>query len=150
MYSFVNTRPCARRPLRPGPAGRRPFEVDRQTAHLFKHARLGIADIWEVWQADPLFYPARPPAHWLMVAEVSGRVLVVPLVSPDDGDVRKCHSRRPPGPGAATSVPVDRDGSGAIPGRHAREVRRRADADDRSASGWIRRAVEHELKRDAG
>lgn len=30
------------------------------------------------------------------------------------------------------------------------EVRRRADADDRSVSGWIRRAVEHELERDAG
>lgn len=30
------------------------------------------------------------------------------------------------------------------------EVRRRADADDRSVSGWIRRAVEHELERDVG
>lgn len=30
------------------------------------------------------------------------------------------------------------------------EIRRRADADDRSVSGWIRRAVEHELERDAG
>lgn len=27
------------------------------------------------------------------------------------------------------------------------EVRRRADADDRSVSSWIRRAVEHELER---
>ena len=26
-----------------------------------------------------MFYPAKPPAHWLMVAEVSGQVLVVPL-----------------------------------------------------------------------
>jgi hypothetical protein len=25
---------------------------------------------------DPLFYPAKPSAHWLMCAEVSGRVLV--------------------------------------------------------------------------
>ena len=30
------------------------------------------------------------------------------------------------------------------------EVRRRADDDDRSVSSWIRRAVEHELQRDAG
>lgn len=67
-----------------------PFEVDRQTAHLFKHAALGIDDVREVWQADPIFYPARPPAHWLMVAEVSGRVLVVPLAPPDHGDDRKC------------------------------------------------------------
>jgi hypothetical protein len=29
------------------------------------------------------------------------------------------------------------------------EVRRRARDDDRSLSSWIRRAVEHELKRDA-
>lgn len=29
------------------------------------------------------------------------------------------------------------------------EVRRRADADDRSLSSWIRRAVEHELRRSA-
>jgi len=29
-------------------------------------------------------------------------------------------------------------------------VRARADADDRSVSSWIRRAVEHELDRDAG
>ena len=30
------------------------------------------------------------------------------------------------------------------------EVRRRADADDRSVSSWIRRAVEHELNKQAG
>ncbi|HLS26543.1 MAG TPA: Arc family DNA-binding protein [Beutenbergiaceae bacterium] len=29
------------------------------------------------------------------------------------------------------------------------QVRRRAAADDRSVSNWIRRAVEHELSRDA-
>lgn len=29
------------------------------------------------------------------------------------------------------------------------EVKRRADADDRSVSSWIRRAVEHELHRTA-
>jgi predicted HicB family RNase H-like nuclease len=29
------------------------------------------------------------------------------------------------------------------------EVRRRADADDRSVSSWIRRAVEHELRDNA-
>ncbi len=29
--------------------------------------------------SDPLFYPAIPPAHWSMVAEIEGRVLVVPL-----------------------------------------------------------------------
>jgi hypothetical protein len=29
------------------------------------------------------------------------------------------------------------------------EIRRRAEADDRSLSAWIRRAVEHELRRSA-
>lgn len=56
-----------------------PFEIDRQVAHLFKHPYLGVDDISEVWASDPLFYPAVPPAHWLMVAEVNGQVLMVPL-----------------------------------------------------------------------
>lgn len=30
------------------------------------------------------------------------------------------------------------------------EVRRRAEAEDRSVSNWIRRAVDHELSADAG
>lgn len=59
-----------------------PFEIDDQAAHLFKHAALGIDDVYDVWRSDPLFYPAKRPAHWLMVAEVSGRVLVVPLAPP--------------------------------------------------------------------
>ncbi|MDZ7733908.1 MAG: hypothetical protein U5R31_13340 [Acidimicrobiia bacterium] len=63
-----------------------PFEIDDQAAHLFKHASLGTADIVEVWESDPLFYPAVPPADWLMVAEVAGQVLVVPLARPDSGD----------------------------------------------------------------
>ena len=40
--------------------------------------------------SDPLFYPARPPAHWLMVAEVAGRVLTVPLAPSRSGDPRSC------------------------------------------------------------
>lgn len=46
-----------------------PFEIDDQAAHLFKHAPLGVADVRDVWASDPLFYPAKPPAHWPMVAE---------------------------------------------------------------------------------
>jgi hypothetical protein len=67
-----------------------PFEIDDQAAHLFKHPRLGVEDIYEVWQCDPLFYPAKPPAHWLMVAEVAGVVLVVPLAPPDSEHPNKC------------------------------------------------------------
>jgi len=67
-----------------------PFEIDDQAAHLFKHAELGIDDIYDVWASDPLFYPAKPPAHWLMVGEVAGQVLVVPIAPPDSGDRRLC------------------------------------------------------------
>ena len=67
-----------------------PFEIDSQAAHLFKHPHLGIDDIDDVWASDPLFYPAKPPAHWLMCAEVGGRVLVVPLAPSRSGDRSRC------------------------------------------------------------
>lgn len=67
-----------------------PFEVGHQLAHLFKHADLGLADVFEVWEADPLFYPAEPPAHWLLVAEIAGRILVVPLAPARSGDPTRC------------------------------------------------------------
>ena len=67
-----------------------PFEIDAQAAHLFKHPRLGIDDIHDVWASDPIFYPAKPPAHWLMVAEVDGTVLVVPLAPARDGNPTQC------------------------------------------------------------
>ena len=67
-----------------------PFDIDSQAAHLFKHPHLGIDDIDDVWASDPLFYPARPPAHWLMVAEVSGKVLMVPLAPARSGDPARC------------------------------------------------------------
>lgn len=67
-----------------------PFEIDDQAAHLFKHAALGPDDIHEVWGSDPIFYPAKPPAHWLMVAEIAGEVLVVPIAPTDSGDPSRC------------------------------------------------------------
>jgi hypothetical protein len=67
-----------------------PFEIDSQAAHPFKHAPFGIDDVFEVWQSDPLFYPAVPPAHWLMVAQIDGDVLVVPLAPADSGQAAHC------------------------------------------------------------
>lgn len=67
-----------------------PFEIDKQAAHLFKHPHLGIDDIYDAWSSGPLFYPAKPPAHWLMVSEVAGRVLIVPLAPARSRDVAKC------------------------------------------------------------
>jgi hypothetical protein len=81
-----------------------PFEIDVQAAHLFKHADLGVDDVYDVWDSDPLFYPAVPPAHWLMVADVAGRVLVVPLAPPDSGDPSRC---RPIGCYVASTVLAD-------------------------------------------
>lgn len=76
--------------LDPDLLGDDPFEVDTQAAHLFKHPHLGIDDILDAWENDPLFYPAKPPAHWLMVAEVDGRVLVVPIAPSRGGDPSRC------------------------------------------------------------
>lgn len=67
-----------------------PFEIDAQAAHLFKHPNLGLQDVYDVWVSDPLFYPAKPPAHWLMCAEVDGRVLVVPLAPARTADPSRC------------------------------------------------------------
>ena len=67
-----------------------PFEIDEQAAHLFKHPHLGLDDVIDAWSSDPLFYPAKPPAHWLMVTEVGGRVLIVPLAPSRSGDPSKC------------------------------------------------------------
>jgi hypothetical protein len=66
-----------------------PFGIDAQAAHLFKHPRLGIEDIRDIWASDPIFYPAKPPAHWLIVAEVD-TVLMVPLAPARDGNPRRC------------------------------------------------------------
>jgi hypothetical protein len=67
-----------------------PLEIHSQAAHLLKHPHLGIDDIDDVWASDPLFYPAKPPAHWLMCAEVGGQVLVVPLAPSRSEDSARC------------------------------------------------------------
>jgi hypothetical protein len=50
----------------------------------------GIDDIYEIWNSDPLFYPVKPPAHGLMVAEIAGEVLMVPLAPSDHDDPTRC------------------------------------------------------------
>ena len=50
-----------------------PFEIDDQAAHLFKHPHRSLDDIRDVWVSDPVFYPAKPPAHWLMVGRSAAR-----------------------------------------------------------------------------
>jgi hypothetical protein len=67
-----------------------PFEIDSQAAHLFQHSPLGIDDVYDAFDSDPIFYPAIPPAHWLMVSRVGGEILVVPLAPSDSGDPKQC------------------------------------------------------------
>ena len=164
-----------------------PFEVDAQAAHLFKHPNHGLQDVYDVWVSDPLFYRAKPPAHWLRCAEVDGRALVVPmaLLAPLTPAVVSTHrlargSRwpRPPIPERPMTNPTmtpdeehefysrpDHQEPQGPPRRRSHrltapipvrfppelleEIRRRAADDDRSVSSWIRRAVEHELRRPA-
>jgi hypothetical protein len=93
-----------------------PFEVDADNwPHLYKHSferprggrpvRIELPDILDlyVWNGV-LYYPAdmdAGDAHWLLVCEVEGIVVTVPLAPPRSGDPTKC---RPIGlyPAAAT------------------------------------------------
>jgi len=76
-------------PARGGPpVGSSPLDFG-PTASSRLNPHLGLDDIHHVWRSDPLFYPAKPPAHWLMCAEVADRMLVVPLAPADSGDPRR-------------------------------------------------------------
>lgn len=81
-----------------------PFEVDEHNwPHLYKHAfakpdgrvlTVDLADVLDryVWNAV-VFYPADPAAgdaHWLMVTDVEGIVVTVPIAPARDGDPKKC------------------------------------------------------------
>ena len=70
-----------------------PFELDGgNLPHLFKHGPYSDEYLWEVWTSDPLFFEPTDQsrsADWLMVAEVAGDILVVPLAKPKSGNIRK-------------------------------------------------------------
>jgi molybdopterin-guanine dinucleotide biosynthesis protein A len=62
----------------------------------------------------------------------------------------KAENQEPRGPRpAAPRVPARHPRTGALPPELLDQARQAADADDRSLSAWIRRAVEHELGRTA-
>jgi hypothetical protein len=48
-----------------------PFEVDTQAAHLLSILALACKTSITPGQATRSFYPAKPPAHWLICAEVA-------------------------------------------------------------------------------
>ena len=162
-----------------------PFEIDRQAAHLFKHDPYGIDDIYEIWNSDPLFYLAKPPAHWLMGRRgrrpgADGAARPIRPRRPDEVPTDRLLRRsqapcRPLQGGPMTkkmtrqeehdfyAVPDNQTPQGPARRRNAKltelvpvrfppetlaKIRDAADADDRSVSAWIRRAVDHELKHD--
>lgn len=79
-----------------------PFELDDDNRpHLHKHLpssgdRLVSVDESELYEVylygDPSFFWARPgdEAHWLMVGEAPGIILLVPLAPPKSKDPSKC------------------------------------------------------------
>lgn len=79
-----------------------PFEMDMgNLPHLHKHLPtergrqivVGPEDLLDVFLfGRPLFYPADPAgeADWLMVGELPGLVVSVPLAAPNRADVSKC------------------------------------------------------------
>jgi hypothetical protein len=78
-----------------------PFEIDeRNLPHLYKHLptkggrliRVGAEDLLDAYLfGDPVFFRAeRGPAEWLMMAEIPGLVIVVPLAPTRSGDPTRC------------------------------------------------------------
>jgi hypothetical protein len=79
-----------------------PFEIDAgNRPHLYKHLPLargrsvavGVEELYDIFVVDnPLFYPAKEDgaADWLMVGEVPGLVLVVPLARSNSGGTSTC------------------------------------------------------------
>jgi len=81
-----------------------PFELDADNwPHLYKHSfvrpdgralRIELPDIIDLLASGAcLFYPADlaiGQAHWLLLGEIEGLVLTVPLAPPRSGDPTKC------------------------------------------------------------
>jgi hypothetical protein len=59
-----------------------PFEIDDGNApHLAKHAPFTQDDALDAFFDNPIFVDApRRPALWLMIAEIPGDIVVIPLV----------------------------------------------------------------------
>ncbi len=72
-------------------------------------------------------------------------------MSPEEGRAfyAKPENQEPQGPPRRRKVRLSATIPVRVPPELLAEIRQRADADDRSVSSWIRRAVEHELHRAA-
>lgn len=69
-----------------------PFELDVDNLpHLAKHTPFTHEDLVDAWvSGEPLFVAApHGPADWLMLAELAGEVLVIPLARARSGSPRQ-------------------------------------------------------------
>jgi hypothetical protein len=70
-----------------------PFEIDDgNRPHLFKHG-LCPADLYDLWDCDPAYFPAQPDgeADWLLVGSAPGNAyLCAPLAPPNGERVDQC------------------------------------------------------------
>lgn len=63
-----------------------PFEIDDVNApHLAKHEPFTAEDVYDAFFDDPVFVDApHEPAVWIMIAEIPGDLVIVPLVRAHD------------------------------------------------------------------
>lgn len=80
-----------------------PFEIDMGSLpHTYKHffwrdgrqVKVDLRDILDLYLWGAARYYEAPPeagdAHWLMVGEIEGLLVTVPLAPPNSGDPAKC------------------------------------------------------------
>jgi hypothetical protein len=73
------------------------FEIDAQSAHLFKHPTLGIENIREVWASDPMSLP-RQTTPLADGRRPRRQRPDVPLVPSRDGNPKRCRPSAAIGP----------------------------------------------------
>jgi hypothetical protein len=86
-----------------------PFELDdRNRPHLAKHGPFTEESVFDAWADPGMFFATAADdraADWLMIADVGGAIVQVPLAPSHSGDPRRC---RPIGVYAATAAQIQR------------------------------------------
>jgi|SRR5215207_1821469 len=86
-----------------------PFELDDwNRAHLAKYAPFTEESVLDAWADPGMFFAIAADdrsADWLMIADVGGAIVQVPLAPSQSGDPRRC---RPIGVYAATAAQIER------------------------------------------
>jgi len=138
-----------------------PFEIDTQSAHLFKHSRETTGPLVDGCRgrrhgpdgavgAGPRRRSHAVSSDWLLPSlkatfrPVQERPMSHPMTPDEEYEFyARPENQQPQGPARrrlTATVPV------RFPADLLEQVRAAAAAEDRSVSSWIRRAVEHELR----